>query len=48
MALTSAGRLRGSSLTSDPLEKIRIMSLDRYAANLVPTVLPGLIALASR
>ena len=31
----------------DPLEKIRIMSLDRYAASLVPDGLPGLIALAS-
>ena len=31
----------------DPLEKVRVMSLDRYAAKLVPDGLPGLIVLAS-
>lgn len=31
----------------DPLQKVRVLSLDRYAAALVPDGLPGLVALAS-
>jgi len=31
----------------DPLQKIRVLSLDRYAASLVPDGLPGLLAFAS-
>jgi len=31
----------------DPLQKIRVLSLDRYAASLIPDGLPGLLAFAS-
>lgn len=31
----------------EPLQKIRVLSLDRYAASLVPDGLPGLVAFAS-
>jgi hypothetical protein len=34
-------------LLREPLEKVRVLSLDRYAAKLVPDGLPGLIVLGS-